>query len=305
MSQDLEIPAMADAEELPAPCSAETDAGRELLSRPPDWRWQAAVAYTRDTAAGLPATPPSDPVVQYAARALAGQASAMANRFTMRLWPTFSEALALGSASGSSAVTAEVDACLIKGLDHTAAAAYGCPVPAPVYRLYASLFMDLSGIRAVHSWVQDFLFAPEMGRSDSVALRARMLAYYGGGMAGAHTAVAGMMSPAEGDLMRSLMANERLKRLFDYVVRVTRMPPDLYAQLMEGALKDMTGREFQERMRTMDQTSDESLAELAHDMEQGIRAYTQRELESPDPHGLDFSNQYIKALSGADNATSV
>ena len=55
----------------------------------------------------------------------------------------------------------------------------------------------------------------------------------------------------------------------------------------------------------MDQTSDESLAELAHDMEQGIRAYTQRELESPDPHGLDFSNQYIKALSGADNATSV
>lgn len=292
-SQEV-IPALAELEELPSPAVARPECTRDSLLKAPDWRWQEAQAFVRDKRNSVPCTPSSDPLVQYAIRIIAAQDMQGTSRATASLWPCAYEAMALGQSS--SALASELDAYLIKGFDHSMAAMAGCPVSRDVYNLYAGLFMDLTGIRAIHSWMHDSLFAPAIRDSEHSTLRVRLIAYYGGGLSGVHSAVSGMLSGKDSDVMRVLMANERQKKLFDYVVRITKMPPELYAQLMEGALKDMSDKEFQERMRTLVTESDESLEALAHDMELGIRAYSQSELDTADTTGIDFSNRYTKDL---------
>jgi hypothetical protein len=85
--------------------------------------------------------------------------------------------------------------------------------------------------------------------------------------------------------------------LFDYMVKHTRMTQETYAMLMEAALKSMTERDFQEHMRDRDEAGSGSLEDLATGIEQGIRAYSQQEIEGVDQNGLDFTNQYTQFIT--------
>lgn len=283
----------------PAPSTLEPLCTRERLVRPPDWRYQAARQYLKDEREERSPVVPDDAVVQYAIRALRANSRGAANRlFLFNLWPVMEEVMYYGITARKSALAAELDTCLIKGWTHEEALIAGCPVRKDVYDLYAKLFFDLSGVRALHSWVHDFLFEPERYGSNTNLMRAHILAYYGTGGAGRTMAVSGMLRDDENSLMKSLAKSERMKSLFDYVMRHTSVDPETYMNIMEAASKTMSDREFQERMRDRDDAGSGSLEELAEGMEEGIRAYSQHELANPDKSGLDFVNQFTQTIIG-------
>lgn len=291
------------AQVVKAPAELEPLCTRERLTAPPDWRYQAAVQYLDDERRGETPTVPADPVVQYAIRGLrvhvtGRRGSTQGRRYMYRLWPVVEEVFYYGITDRKSAISAEMDAYLIHGMNRDQARAAGCPVSGEVYDLYASLFFDLSGIRAVHSWIQDFLIEPERQSGDTRLLRARLLAYVGGPDAFSGSTVTGMLTSSGVAAMKNMMKSERQKQLFDYMVKKTRIDPVNYATIMEAAIKGMTDRDFQEHMKDRDEAGSGSIEELAEHMEEGIRAFSQAELASQSSDGLDFVNQYTRLLTG-------
>jgi len=276
----------------------ERPSARASLMLPPDWRWQAAMRYVREGREGTTPAIPNDPVVQYTARALKAWGSVSARDWMLATWPVMEEVLYYGTTARRSAVASEMEACLIRGWNHSQAEAAGMVLSRPVYDLFAKVFFDLTGMRAVHAWIDDFLFEPLRTQGGSRQLRSRLLAYHGGNGAGINTAVAGMLTAEEKGLLTTMMEGERAKRVFDYVMERTGLSRDTYATLMEGALKAMSEHEFQSRMRDRDEAGSGSLEELASNLEEGMRAYSQNELDRHDAAGLDFVNRYTAAILG-------
>lgn len=297
---DAVMPEVMDTSDSPA--SLPSLCTRANLLDPPDWRYRGALQYLADERAGESPTAPTDAVVQYAVRALrafggTGRSDAYARRYMQGLWPVMSTVLYYGVVARHSTVSADMDTCLIKGWTHAQARMAGCPFEQPEYDLYAKLFFDLSGIRAVHSWINDHIFEPERHAQNSTLLRSRILAYNGQGQTGMGIAVIGAMPGDSDEVIRSIMSNERQKRLFDYVLKSTRLPAELYAGIMEAALKSMTEHDFQTRMAERADPGSGSLEELALNLEEGIRAYSRQELQEYDELGLDFVNQYTKTFN--------
>ena len=189
----------------------------------------------------------------------------------------------------------------MKGWTYDEAILAGCSFGKDVYELYAKAFFDLTGARAAQAWINDFLFAPEAWCKDRTLLRSRLLAFHGDGTVGIRSAVMGSLTDSESKLLRRLQGNERQKRIFDYVIGRTGIEPGLYASLMEAALKGADDRAFQEKMKDREDAGSGSLEELAQHMEEGIRAFSQHELQSAETDGLDFVNQYTNTLTRNDN----
>ena len=284
-------------DEAPAPVTLEPVCTREALTRPPDWRYQTASGYLADLRHGVSPAIPNDPAVQYTIRALSASGkSSMHRRMLFNMWPVMEEVLYYGTTARRSALAAELDTCLIKGWTYIEAKEAGCPFREETYKLYASIFFDLSGIRAIHAWIHDFLFEPERYSRNASLLRARLMAYYGEGSAGRTAAVAGMLPKNESDLMKKLIGNERQKQIFDYMLQHTKVDPEVYVSMMETAVKSMSEHEFQEHMRDRDDAGSSSLEELAAGIEEGVRAYSQQELDQKSADGLDFSNMYTQTI---------
>jgi hypothetical protein len=284
----------------------EESAGRGWRLRPPDWRYRAAKDFLVQVATGAPTEMPSDPVVHLLIRAMRprlrhSRRARQGRRLVETKWPVVDEVLFLGTDGRRSARTAEIEACLIKGWTHEETRLAGCDIPKEVYALYAQVFFDLDGARTINAWINDFLLAPELWNKERSLLRSRLLAFHGGGKAGIRAAIIGELSGDDSGLMRAIQGNERQKRIFDYVVGKANIEPGLYASLMETALKGADERAFQEHMKDREAAGSGSLEELAQHMEDGIKAFSQHELQPTEASGLDFVNQYIKQLTRNDN----
>lgn len=81
-----------------------------------------------------------------------------------------------------------------------------------LFELYRVLFFDLTGITAMHSWINHFLFEPERYAGSPLSLRARLLAYYSSVQDGMDAASMQPLSRDAQDCMKRLMENERLKK---------------------------------------------------------------------------------------------
>ena len=274
---------------------------REVFLSPPDWRYTTAVQYLEDERCGKTPSIPTDPMVLFTIRALRAYRN-LPNRLVMdTLWKDVAETLRLGISMRRSAIVAEMEAHLIAG--HAAdrlAKDFSCMIPPMMYELYNKIFFDLSGIIAVHSWVHTFLFSPERYFNDQTLLRARLLAYYQSAEKGSRAAIFGPPDSSTASFLKKIGTNERQKELFDYMVKHTKLPLEIYATTMETALKSMTERDFQEHMRDRDEAGSESLEALAKGIESGIRAFSQTELANPDVSGQDFTNQFTAILTKKD-----
>lgn len=305
-AEDTDLLTLGAPADLRAPCT------RDVFRRPPDWRCQEACQYLSEERNRETPTIPTDIIVQYAIRALRAYAPHMSGgskkflekhvkKYVMNLWPVMDEVLYYGVYARRSSVSAELDTCIIKGFDYKTARIAGCPLCRASYDLYQALFFDLSGVRAVHAWINDFLFEPEKYTENTTLLRSRLLAYYGASTTGIGASVTGTLTEQDEAVMRRIVKNERQKKLFDYIVKTTNLDAVTYAEIMEAAVKSMSEHDFQEHMKDREDAGSESLEDLAVDMEKGIRAFSQHELEACDKTGLDFINQYTQALAGNHN----
>ena len=275
---------------------------RELFLRPPDWRYQEASAYLRELRQKKSPGIPTDPFVQYAIRLLRAEQDKDAYVYTSTLWPEVTSVMMLGTVFRHSAIAAEIEANIIHGTTPEQLVADGFYVPPAVYALYEKIFFDLSGITTIQAWINDFLFEPERHSHNQILLRTRLLAYHGDPEKAMEAAVVGApMSSDTKELMKTIATSERQKKVFDYLVKETRVDADVYVGMMETAVKNMTERDFQERMRARDEVGSSSLEELAHNLEQGIRAFSQQEMSQADSNGLDFNNQFVAGILQKDN----
>jgi len=274
---------------------------REFFLRPPDWRFQAARKYLHDERHGRVPMIPTDPFVQFGIRILRALNDDYIKEYISALAPYVWEVMDLGYWHRDSSLTGILETNLIWGITAEDADAENFCIAAPTYELYSKLFCDLSGIQAVHAWVNDFLFEPERHSKNTTLLRARLLAYYRGKEAGEAACVTGMSDQGALDMMKEISKNEQQKRIFDYIVRATDMRPEDYVAVMESAVKSMTEKDFQEHMRDRDEAGSSSLGEMAEHLEEGIRAYSQKELEAFNQNGLDFVNQYIPVIIRKDS----
>jgi len=269
---------------------------REFFLRPPDWRYQAARKYLQDEQHGKTPVVSGDPYVQYAIRILRA-VQRPANRIYMDvLAPHAMDVITLGVYMKNSTITAEIESNLINGNTAKDVIYQEFYVNSQVYELYGKIFFDLSGIQAVHAWFNDFLIAPERYNKDTTLLKARLLAYYGGKKLGSEASLIGCNDAEVVSMMKTISGNEQQKRIFEYIVRATDMRSEDYVAIMESAVKSMTEKDFQEHMRDRDEAGSSSLGELAEHLEEGIRAYSQKELETFNQNGLDFVNQYTPVI---------
>ena len=271
---------------------------REVFLSPPDWRYLAAVDYLEEERCGRTPSIPTDPMVLFTIRALRAYRN-VPNRLIMdAMWNDVAETLRLGITLRRSAIVAEIEAHLIAG--HTTQDLkdlHACHIPPMLYELYNKIFFDLSGITAIHSWIHTFLFEPERFGKDQTLLRARLLAYYSSADKATNTAVFGSPDSSASAFLKKIGTNERQKDLFDYMVKRTKLPIEIYANTMETALKSMTERDFQEHMRDCDEAGSGSLELLADGIEKGIRSYSHEEMQAVDVSGEDFTNQYTAILT--------
>lgn len=294
---------MADApkvevleEQKAIPAEKTPSCTREFFLRPPDWRYQAAMKYLQDERQGVTPVIPTDPYVQYTIRILRSFNNPHARLFLDVLAYDVVNVIILGVFSRNSAITADIENHIING--ETTKDIVNCNyyVKASIFDLYSKIFFDLSGITAVHAWINDFLMEPERHNSNTSLLRSRLLSYYGGIDKGGAASITGKVSDDTLAMMKQISSNEQQKRIFEYVTKVTNMSNEDYIAIMESAVKSMTEKDFQEHMRDRDEAGSSSLSEMAEHLEEGIRAYSQKELETFNENGLDFVNQYTPVI---------
>lgn len=283
---------MVEVAELLAPCEKTPKVTREFFLNPPDWRYQEASRYIHDEDHDRVPEAPTDASVLTAIRVLKALREPEKRNYLYRLQPQLSEAFYLGIHAKDSPLTAEMEAYLIHGYTARRASEDSGCINQRIYSAYAKFFFDLSGITAAHAWLDHFLFEPGRYSGSSKGLRNRILAYFGNLNTARETLVTGGASKESQELMKKIINNERLKRVFDYMVSKVSLDQEHYADIMEATMKGMSDREFQEHMRDREEAGSASLAEFAEHLEEGIRAYSQSELEKPDDTGLDFVNQY-------------
>lgn len=279
-----------------APAERTPKATRESFIKPPDWRYQEAVAFIESKRKGSFAPIPTDPIVQLTIRALEGLRSEHTRQYVEELWPDLYEALVLGTVAHNSSLAAEIEAHIIAGDSAWSIGAGIFGLRSQTYVLYRDIFFDLSGIQAVHSWIEYHLFEPARAAGKRTILRSRMMAYYGNKELAKRAAVTGGVDDQCINMMRKLIRGERMRRVFDYMTTHTSLSSEQYAEVMESTLKVMNDQEFQEHMRDRTEAGSTTLAEFAEHLEEGIRAYSQQELKQTDESGLDFVNQYTATI---------
>jgi len=109
-------------------------------------------------------------------------------------------------------------------------------------------------------------------------------------------AVTGMESKEAENMLRQIMQTDRQKAIFDYVIAASDMDKMDYALLMEAALKSMTERDFQEHMRDRLEAGSDSLVDLAANIAEGVRAFSQSEMEHFNQNGVDPVNGYTSII---------
>ena len=267
--------------------------------RPPDWRFKEACSFVAASAKAA-RTLPADPVVQHLARLMknvlvvARRTNAGAVKNYCRVaWPSSTKVLYLGTVAKDSCATGMLELCLIKGWDHAKASEAGMPFSVAVYKLYEQAFFDLSGIREFDALMQDTLL--DRHTVCPGKLRQRFLALQDkDGATGMKAQGIGQLTAVEVSLLRDASGSERQRQLFDYIHSCQKLPAELRAGFMESALKAESDRDFQLKMRDKESEGSESLEELAQHLEEGIRAYSQTELNQCSHKGVDSANGYTQ-----------
>lgn len=289
MNEVIDIPQEAVViSDTIAPCEETPVCTREFFLRPPDWRFQQALQYLDADRQNELAMIPTDPMVQFVIRILKAMKNVRTREFVQTLWPSVCSAIRLGTTNKHSAITAEMETYIITKRESDYL------IDKQLLEIYKKLFFDLSGITAIHSWFHDFILAPEQFAENSLLLRARMLAYNGN--LNPSEIFLGTLSADTKSMMKELSNSERSRKLFDYMTKVTKIDNTNYMLLMEAAVKSMTERDFQEHMKDRDEAGSSSLEDLAKNLEQGIRAFSQQEIEKVSETGLDFVNQYTAVI---------
>ena len=274
---------------------------RDSFLRTPDWRYLEAQEYLREERAGRVSPPPTDPAVQYLIRLLRGLSDPDSRLAVLAKWRDAADVIHIGTAARDSSFAQELEDHIIDGTDveDIKQMVGGTWFTTVHYKMFQSFFFDLSDVCAVTAWINYHLLDNAKNSKQGALLRNRLLAYCEGGQAARDSNLPG--GESNGGLLKRYAQNVRQQKIFDYLTQKTHLPKEIYASLMEAAVKDMSAREFQERLKDKEAAGDSSLQELAGDLSEGVRRFTLDEQQSYDSFGLSYSNNYTSIILNKDS----
>ena len=278
-----------------SPSDAVIRYGRDSFLRSPDWRYAEAVSYCALMKQGIQPPLPTDAKVLFAIRMIRGNSSPAVRAFTRAKYASSYDAFYLGSIHTTSPLRLEVESAIINAI----------PVPdiqkhipwiTPVqYAMYRDMFFDLEGVTAVIGWVNHFLFDSVSGEENRKVLRSRLLSYYKGHKESVDASGVGRLGTAGRSFLKMCTENEQAKKIYDYVSNITDMPLPIYAEFVGSLCKQSADRDFTMAMQKSEQDTGE-LKDLADNIEESVRGFTEAEINLPDTAGLEFSNKYTRMI---------
>lgn len=165
-------------------------------------------------------------------------------------------------------------------------------------KLYKSLFFDLSGVTAAHDWMEDHVFRPTQKRRSSNAQISLLSAYYS---KVATDPTGRMRSKDECSVLHTLMDNTRLRKVAEYVLGDTKIPLEMYAGMMESALRDIDIKRAQDGGDTKETQLSQSIMDRLKDMTKRMDPGEVEKATKDNISGVEIDNEmtYIRnRLSG-------
>lgn len=271
---------------------------RDSFLRPPDWRWQQAKSIVQAQLTGNTYIAQIEPLVLYAVRLQKACKDKHTRQFIKNKLPDAWHVITLGQMDNSSQLRAQVQACIIYGLDDKATAQKLKWISALQVNLYRDLFFDLSGVQGISAWFQQLLLEPaRQGRSMNL-FRARALAHYHSLQAALHSLRFGNSGKSAKQAMDIMWRDARNKGIFDYMAQNLNVPIQMYVQSMQQAIKSRQDQAF--LLASKDNATDSQvLIAAANSIADSVRGFTQAQAQlnsDAQKIGVDTSITFIKHM---------
>lgn len=293
MAEETGLMGIVEVEDT-SPSSLPTVYSRESILLGPDWRWTTAQTEEFNERNSMVYIPSTD-IYVLAARKLQRM---MANRNTQlwfkAKWPEAHDIVYIGVDSKFNTMRTSLETAIIRYMGDTEKILNKVKWVTPSQlNLYMQLFFDISGVTAAHDWMEDHIFRPALKRRSSSAQIALLTAYYS---KVATDPTGRMRSKDECSVLHTLMDNNRLRKIAEYVLGDTKIPIEMYAGMMESAIKDLDIKRSQTG-------ADEKATELSTAITERLKDVTKRmepqEVEDAinnNTSGIEFDNEmtYIR-----------
>lgn len=268
------------------------------ILRPPDWRWQEAVAICNADKLGVLVTEPDDPVVLFAVRLQKAAKDPAKRQFIKIKMPDAWTIIQLGSLDSSSQLKAQLQACLVGRLSaQQTSQKLGWPTVTQV-KLYRDLFCDLTDVLDITGWFQQMMLQPARKGRSVTLFRARALARYYSVDIAINSLRFGPTSAKAKEAMTKMWKDQKVKRIFDYMSQSLNVPVQVYVNSMQQSIKAFQDREFARQLRGQQQEQT-SIADISRAIQQGIRGFTKAQIAQTtegQQSGIDFTADFIEKL---------
>lgn len=223
-----------------SPSSLPAVYNRESILLGPDWRWTTAQTEEFNERNNLAYIPSTD-IYVLAARKLQRM---MANRNTQMWlkskWPEAHDIAYIGVDDKFGTMRTALESAIIRYMGDVEKILNKVKwVTLNQLNLYMKLFFDISGVTAAHDWMEDHVFRPTLKRRSPGAQIALLTAYYS---KVATDPTGRMRSKDECSVLHTLMDNTRLRKVAEYVLGDTKIPIEMYAGMMESAIRDIDAK---------------------------------------------------------------
>ena len=220
-----------------SPSNVPTTFTRESILLGPDWRWTTAQVEEYNDRNNLSYIPSTDIYVHTAKQMQRMLATRNSKIWFNAKWGSAYDIIHIGIDSAYNTMRTALESAIIRYMGNVEKILDKVKWIQPdQLRLYMNLFFDLTGVTAAHDWMEDHVFRPTQKRRSSSAQIALLSAYYS---KVATDPTGRMRSKDECSVLHTLMDNTRLRKVAEYVLGDTKIPIEMYAGMMESALKDI------------------------------------------------------------------
>lgn len=301
MSSDTSFMGIVEVEDT-SPSNLPATFTRESVLLGPDWRWSTAQVEEYNDRNMLPYIPSTDIYVM-AARKLQRMMSTRSTKIWFQAkWGDAYDVVYVGVDPKYSTMRTALEAAIIRYTDDSQILKKIKWINKDQLRLYKLLFFDLSGIQAAHDWMEDHIFKKSLKNRTASSKIALLTAYY----SKTDTDPTGRRrSKEECNVLHTLMDNDRLRKIAEYVLGDTNIPMDIYAGMMESAIKDL---DIKRSMAAQDDgvttALSQSITDRLKDMTRRMEPSEVEEATKAHIDGVEIDDEmkYIRnRLSGKDN----
>lgn len=277
-----------------SPSSLPAAYSRESILLGPDWRWTTAQAEELNERNNLCYIPSTDIYVMTARKLQRMMATRNTQIWFKAKWPEAHDIVYIGVDDKFRTMRTSLESAIIRHMGDIDKILEKIKwITSSQLNLYMHLFFDISGITAAHDWMEDHIFRPTLKRRSPGAQIALLTAYYS---KVATDPTGRMRSKDECRVLHTLMDNTRLRKVAEYVLGDTKIPIEMYAGMMESAIRDLDVKRAQTGSEDKATNLSQAITERLKDVTKRMDPHEVEEVVKNNTSGIEFDNEmtYIR-----------